>query len=62
MLKECIQGDSPEAVAYALMLQVFAGKGYIYAGHTKLDVSETEVLETYGRCLDAVKGRTPLPK
>lgn len=51
----CTCPDSPEGVAFALLMQI--------AGHktAKWKMSEEEVLALYGRCLEAARGRGPVP-
>ena len=54
-MQATITGDSPEAVAYALMLDVLSATGRASA-EGRPSVTEAEMLNVFARCLLAAKG------
>jgi hypothetical protein len=49
-----INGDSPQAVAYALLERIAESDDW---GDTRWRKSKEEILETYKECLEAVLGK-----
>ncbi len=57
MAKDIVSGDTAEAVAYALMLDVFAGLDKLHGGTPVAGVTEVQILNLYTLCLDAARGQ-----